>query len=289
MSLGMTGKGAAGGRRRLVVIVVAAAVVVVAVAAAALLRPRGTTAAGSPSVEAGARTTTTVATWTYDGKSHDVSIQDVLDYTGAEGSYASDDGLTYDVPSAETTLALVRTEALAQAAEDEGIDVSDDDVDAYVTDTMGYDSVDDAADEYGMDADTLREQVRRGLMVQRLQDSKVDSSALDDATVPDPPTAPDDGDVSTASAEYRDYILDLVGDAYDASTGTWADPEGTYALALSQYDLSGGTATYEAAEAAYAAALSLSQDAYSTSDDAWTDYVNGVLSRVTVTLAGAEE
>lgn len=161
--------------------------------------------------------------------------------------------------------------------------MSDDDVDAYVTDTMGYDSVDDAADEYGMDADTLREQVRRGLMVQRLQDSKVDSSALDDATVPDPPTAPDDGDVSTASAEYRDYILDLVGDAYDASTGTWADPEGTYALALSQYDLSGDTATYEAAEAAYAAALSLSQDAYSTSDDAWTDYVNGVLSRVTAT------
>lgn len=55
MSLAMIGKGKAGGRRR-----------PLAIAAAA----------GSPSVGAGARTTTTVAAWTYDGKSHDVSIQE---------------------------------------------------------------------------------------------------------------------------------------------------------------------------------------------------------------------
>ena len=287
-SIGRAGRRRLSPRLAIALVGAAAAVVVLAVALGPRLAGRAT-AAGSAAVDAGARATTTVATWSYEGRTHDVTLQDVLDYTGSEGSYASADGTSYNVPSAETTLAYVRTEALAQVADDEGIEVTDDDVDSYVTDSMGFDTVDAAAEEYGMDADALRAQVRRGLKVQRLQDAKVDSSSLDAAAVPDPPTAPDDGDVSTASTDYRDYVLNVVGDAYDASTNTWADPEGTYALALSQYDLSGDTATYEAAGAAYAAALSSSQEAYSTVDGAWTDYVNGVLSKVTVTLSGAEQ
>ena len=215
----------------------------------------------------------TMATYTYDGKTYEVTVSDVIKTSSSLDAAKNDDD-TYNVPSADDALSYARSAIIQKVAEDKGIEVTDDELDSYAESTLGSSDYDSIASSYSMDVEDVKALIKQSAEMSELRDQVVETESMDAPTAPD---EPEDGDSQTASADYAQYIIDLAGDEWDSETGTWASTDGDYATALADYTITNDSATYEAAQAAYYVAYQKYSENQSEISSEWTDYVNNIL------------
>lgn len=223
---------------------------------------------------------TVVGTYTYNGETHNVTVRDAIEENSSLDAAKNDDG-TYNVPSADTVLATARYQILDLEAQNRGISVSDDDMSDYAKSTFGSDDYATIASTYSMDEDQVKEIIRQSAAMKALHDQVIQG---DEPTAPTAPTAPSDGEEDTPTADYAQYIINLVGDEWDSDNNTWARTDGDYYAALSSYTISNDSATYDAAQAAYVVAQQKYSAAESSYNSQWTDFVNGLLSNASLSL-----
>lgn len=241
---------------------------------------------GSPVALSGSTTVsegqldTVIGTYTYNGETHDITVRDAIEENSSLDAAKNDDG-TYNVPSADTVLATARYQILDLEAQSQGISVSDEDMSDYAKSTFGSDDYATIASTYSMDEDQVKEIVRQSTAMKKLHDQIVQGDA---PTAPTAPTAPADGQEDTPTADYAQYIINLVGDEWDSDNNTWARTDGDYYAALSSYTISNDSATYDAAEAAYVVAQQKYSTAVTAYNNQWSNYVNGLLSNASLSL-----
>lgn len=221
-----------------------------------------------------------LATYQYNGQTYNITVQDCIEENSSLDSAKQDDG-TYSMPSADTALSLARNQIMQKAAEDQGITVSDDDVDSYAESTLGSSDYSTIASQYSMDEDKVKELMKESCILKKLHDQVVTTQIPDQPTAP---TQPASGQESTPTADYASYIINLAGDEWDSTNNTWASTDGPYYAALSSYTISNDSATYDAAEAAYYVAYSQYSQATQSAQQEWTDYANGLLTNASITL-----
>ena len=228
----------------------------------------------------------TIATYTFDGKTTNVTAREVLEEVqGSTTIPANDDG-TYNVPSASDVLSYVQNKILLADAEARGLSVSDEEISEYASSSLGTDDLASIAEQAGMDEQAVKDVLRENLLASKLQ------QAVTTVTLPEQPTAPEepaDGEEDTATEEYASYVIALLGDEWDSEANDWARTDGTYYATLSGYEISNDAATYAAASAAYSVASSAYQDATTQISEEWSAYTDSLLSRATVQLGSLAE
>ena len=222
----------------------------------------------------------TIATYTFDGATHKITARDVLTFGGSE-LVANDDG-TYDVPGATSILNYAQTQLMLSDAEARGITATDDEINEFLATSYGSD-VDLAtfASGTGMTEDAAREMLEYWVIINKLGED-VAGGTLPEAPVE--PTAPEEGEEETPTAEYAEYIIGLVGDEWDANANTWASSDGDYYATLSSYEISNDSATYAAASAAYSVAYTKYQEAYTAAAEMQNDYTNELFTRGSIQI-----
>ena len=248
---------------------------------------------GAGTVSLGGRTTlgpgeldATVATYTANGTTTAVTAREVLEEVqGSPTLTANEDG-TYDVPAASDVLSYVQNEVILADAAARGLTASDEEVDAFVTGTMGLADMAEVASNYGISEDAARSMIEDAVVLSKLQ-SEVTTAELGD--YPTAPAEPAEGEEDAATPEYADYVIGLLGDEWDADADDWARTDGTYYATLSGYEISNDAATYAAASAAYSVAANEYQTASAQLNEEWNAYTDGVLSKVTVQLGTLAE
>ena len=209
----------------------------------------------------------TIATYTYNGKTVDVTARQVISQSKSVDSAANSEG-TYNA-------------IVLQAAKDQGISVTDDDLSAYANQMFQTDDYATIASKYGIDEDTAKQTISDSCMMSKLRDSVVTATLPEQPTKP---TEPAEGQQDTPTADYASYIIGLAGDEWDSANNTWASTDGDYYNALSCYEISNDSATYAAAQAASSVASSNYSTAYSDYSSQWTTYVNSLLSNASIQL-----
>ena len=132
---------------------------------------------------------------------------------------------------------------------------------------------------YGMDVEVVTEMIRDSAGVRALYDQVVSADTLE------PPAAPDvaeEGQEDTPTPEYGAYVVELLGDEWDAENNTWAREDGPYYAALSAESFTSDAATYNQAVSAYYVAYQVYATEQSNVTAKWTEYVNGLFSGVSV-------
>lgn len=224
----------------------------------------------------------TVATYTYNGKTTDISARDVITQSSTLDSAANDDG-TYSVPTATDIVSYARTKVVCDAGEAQGITVSDDEVNEYAEEKFSTSDFSTIATTYSIDEDVAKSMIKDSCLMTKMREQAVTTEL---PAQPTAPTAPSDDATDTPTADYASYIINLAGDEWDSENNTWARTDGDYYAALSTYEISNDSATYAAAQAAYYVAYSAYSTAYSQTTTEWTEYCNTILSNVSITLAG---
>ena len=262
-------------------IVVGGVVVAVAASGITAIATRGGSTSGKPVGKyelSDADLSTVVARYTYDGKTHDVTANEVLVANG--GAVANTDG-SYSLPSAEEIVAYIRQEILSSELDKKGISVSDDETDAYAEEAFGSSDYASLASSYNVTEDFLRSYMKTQARVQKAYQQ---ISGTSDQTAPDMPALQDGDDESTVRPEYAAYIIALAGDEWDSASGTWKDPNSDYATALASYDVTSDGASYAAAKAAYDVAYQDYVNAVSSGQTKWTDFTNSIYSNTTFSV-----
>ncbi len=236
---------------------------------------------GSATIEEG-QLDEVVATYSYNGASHNITARDAIESEYSLESAQNEDG-TYTVPSSETIIQLVRNDILASEAESRGIKLSDDDLDDYAEQILGTSDYGELATQYGVSKDQAKKIVRENALIQKLYDQIVPEAS--ELKAPTEPTKPKDGDTSAASADYAKYIIDLAGDEWDASKNAWASTDGPYYEALGD-DFDGKTATYEQAVSAYYVAYQNYSSKAQELSNTYKSYVNGLFANADIRLYG---
>lgn len=247
---------------------------------------------GAGSVSLGGRTTlsageldSTIATYTVDGRTVGVTAREVLvEASGSSEISANEDG-TYDVPSASTVLTYVQNQLILADAEARGLTATDEQIDEFVTGSMGSDLA-TLAQSWGISEDEARAVVSDAVTMRNLQD---EVSTVDLPEQPVAPAEPDEGAEDTPTAEYAQYVIGLLGDEWDSDANTWARTDGTYYATISGYDISNDSATYAAASAAYSVATSVYQEAYATVSEELGAYTDSLLSRASIQIGSLVE
>lgn len=236
----------------------------------------GTVALSGKTVLSESELDSTIATYTYNGETHDITSREIIDEMGGTDEAANDDG-TYNVPAAGDVVTYAQNQVILEDAEDRGLTATDEEVAELAEETFGTSDYETISSTYGYDEEYI------GVIatITKLRDAVVD------VTVPDMPTAPDapaDGEEDVATAEYASYVIDLLGDEWDSETDTWASTDGDYYATLSSYEFTSEAATYDVAEAAYQVAYSAYTTAYSEFYDEWTTYTRNLLSNATIQI-----
>ena len=226
---------------------------------------------------------TVMGHYTFDNKSHDITVRNVIEEFTTVEAAVNEDG-TYNVPSTDDVLSYVRNHIILDEADARGIKATDEDIEAYCMDTYGMTDIDSIAASVGVTSEVAKEQLADATTMSLLRGQVVTTSA---ATAPLAPEASEDGDEDATSAEYAEYIIDLVGDEWDAENDTWASTDGQYYAALSEYPISNDSATYEAAYAAYTVAYQNWYSAYTQMTSEWTDFANGLFCKTSVSVGTA--
>ena len=221
-----------------------------------------------------------VGSYTYKGATKTITARQALDQSSGVDKAKQDDG-SYRMPSADEVLSCARNSILEDAVAAEGIQVSDEDMATYAKDTLGTDDYATIAQNYGMTEDQVKETVRASAGTKQLYDKVVGSDA---GTAPTAPTEPADGNADAATADYGAYIVNLLGDEWDADKGTWAREDGPYYAALKDESFSADSATYNQAQNAYYVAYQQYSQVASAANTTWTNYVNGLLSQANLTI-----
>lgn len=273
--------GGSGNRHKLYIVLAVVAVIVAAIVGYVI----GSGGFGQKGAGSAALTEdqldTTVATWTIDGGTHKVSAREAIESQYSLDSVKGDDD-TYPAPSAEMILSYARNQVLLAESEKQGLAIEDSELAATAEQSLGTSDFEAIASQYQVTEEQAKDIVREQATIQKLYGTIV----KDVPTAPAAPEEPADGDATAATADYAAYILDLAGDEWDEKAGTWADAEGTYAMAFSGDDFDGQTATYEQAQKAYAAAYQGYAIEASDANQDWTAYVNGLFAKADITLYG---
>lgn len=254
-------------------IVVGGVIVAVAASGITAIATRGSSVSGNAIGKyelSDADLSTVVARYTYEGKTHDVTANEVLAANG--GAVANTDG-SYSLPSAEEIVAYIRQEILSSELDKKGISVSDDETDAYAEEAFGSSDYASLASSYNVTEDFLRSYMKTQARVQKAYQQ---ISGTSDQTAPDMPTLQDGDDESSVRPEYAAYIIALAGDEWDSASGTWKSLDGEYASALASYDVTADGASYQAAKAAYDVAYQDYVNAVSSGQSKWTDFTNSI-------------
>ncbi len=221
-----------------------------------------------------------LGTYTFDGERIPVTIRDaILESTTLEAARNSDG--TYDVPSVDTVLSIARNHVLEADAQARGITVTEEDAKAYARDTLGTDDYTQIAAGYNMDTNQVQQLMLRSALLGKLRSQVVTTPSVAE---PVAPTTAEAGKEDEPSQLYATYIMGLVGDEWDANANTWAREDGPYREQLKNYTISNEAATYSAAQAAYFVAYSQYSQVQQQVSTEWTNYVNGLLSNVSVEL-----
>ena len=222
-----------------------------------------------------------IATYTYKGKTADVTVRDAIESQSSLDAVKDADG-NYTLPNADSALAVARNKILAQVAEDEGITVSDDELSSYAEQIIGSSDISAIASQYGLTENQTKDIVRQSAVMYKLKQQVCTSDAGDMPTAPD---APADDAQDTATAEYGAYIVSLLGDEWDSTNNTWARTDGPYYDALKDETWSPDSATYAQAQEAYSVAYQQYAQNASSASTEWTNYVNGILSSASIQIA----
>lgn len=224
----------------------------------------------------------TVATYTYDGNTYNITAREVFETGSGLESAQNDDG-TYAFPAASDVLSYAQNQILNQAVEAAGITVSDEDMASYAEDTLGSSDYESLASTYGMTEDAVKTVIRESAGVKKLYDQIVGTDASS-ATMPDAPETAADGEEDTPNATYGEYIVNLLGDEWDKDTNTWAREDGPYYAAMSDMEFTSDSATYNQAMTAYYVAYQQYSQVASTASSTWTSYVNGLLANASINI-----
>lgn len=227
-----------------------------------------------------------IATVTYGGRTEDISIRDAI-LQGSSLEAVVDAEGNYQLPSADAAIAVARNLIIEREAENRGITVDDEALAKYAEQMLGSSDFASIAASYGMEEQAVIDLLRTSAITSQLHDDVVGTVT---AVMPQAPTYPEtaegqeisEEDMTTPKAEYAEYIINLVGDEWDAKTGTWASTEGTYAVALAGYEITPEGATLEAAQAAYYVAYQLYAQSASAGSVQWNEFVNGLLSNADI-------
>ncbi len=220
----------------------------------------------------------------YKGESIAITAREVLESTVGVDAALNDDG-SYDMPAADDVLSFARNSILNKEVEAAGIEVTDEDITAYMTEVMGTDDIAAMATQYGLDEESAKKIIQESAGVRKLYD-QVTAEAGTASAMPEAPTAPaEDADASAATPEYASYIIGLLGDEWDSENNTWAREDGPYYAQMSSMDFSADGATYDQAQTAYYVAYTNYATQATTAQQLWTDYVNGLLSGASISIA----
>ena len=226
----------------------------------------------------------TMASYSYKGKSDSITVRDVILQSSSLEAAKDGDG-NYAIPTADVAMGVVRNKILVDEAKAQGIEITDEDVATYAKASLGTDDFESIAASYGMDVDAVKILLQESCLMGKLRDTVVSGT---DVAMPEPPDKPDSDDedaMTTPTKEYASYIINLVGDEWDASKDTWASNDGPYASKLAEtYEITKDGATYEAATAAYYIAYQQYSDETGAAGGQWTEYVNGILDNATIQL-----
>lgn len=224
----------------------------------------------------------TVASYSYNGKKSDITAREAIESQYSLDTVKDDDG-NYTAPSADVILSYVRNQILLDAAEDEGITVSSKEMKQYAEDSIGTSDYKTMATQYGVSKDQAKQIVRQSATLQKLYKKKVGDAS---ASMPTAPTEPSDGNEDTASKDYADYIINLAGDEWDSSKGTWKDENSTYAKAFANDAFTADSATYKQAMTAYYTAYQQYSSQASSASSKWTEYANGLYAKANISIYG---
>lgn len=241
----------------------------------------GAKGAGSATVEEG-QLDAAVARYTYGGAAKTLTVREVIEDQYSLETAQDEDG-NYAVPTADTTLAYVRNRILLDEAAARGIEPTDDEIAEYAESTIGTSDYSEMSEQYGLSEEQAKSVVKDQLTLKQLYDEVVGDVT---ASAPEAPTEPADGDTSTASKEYADYIIALAGDEWDAEKGTWASEDGAFATALAGQDFTADSATYEQALTAYYTAYQEYSGVASEANTTYRDFCNTLFASADVTLFG---
>lgn len=221
-----------------------------------------------------------VATYVYEDEVFEITAREAMAQESSPESMRNSDG-SYVMPSAESVLSAVRMAVVMRDVEAHGIEVSDEELAAYVSDTFGTDDVASLAVSFGMSEEATRDRLRESAAMAKLRSEVVTTQSAE----PTRPSAPEDGSEDAVSADYASYILQLAGDEWDAEKNTWKSEDGTYAKALKEFDISNESASYGAALTAYDVAYQFYSASSSAATTQWTEYVNGLLCKANLALS----
>ena len=214
-----------------------------------------------------------MASYTLDGAQQQVSVRDALCYMGSLDQARLADG-TYRSPSVEDALAVARSRILVSHAEKLGLVATDEDMAVYAQEEFGTSDLAVIASEFGMDEETATALMREAALMGVLRNAAVGEGP---GSLPAEPEQPDPGEEVSRLPKYASYVLGLAGEEWDEAAGGWASPDGRYAQALADYEVTADGATYEAAMQAYYVACQVHVEQEASWNAAWTDYVNELL------------
>lgn len=223
-----------------------------------------------------------IASYTYNGKSHDITPRQVFE-EGAALESAKEEDSKYKVPGADMILSYARNQILVELTKSANIEVNDDEALKFLKDNFQIESFDDFAKNYHMTEDQVKKTMKENVAINKLRDQILhkDSSA---SAAPQAPTSPEKGKESEATEAYAQYIIGLLGDEWNAETGTWARQDGPFYTSLSASNFDGKTATYEQAQNAYFVAYTNFNKANEKDYKQWSDYLNGELAKASIQM-----
>lgn len=220
----------------------------------------------------------TFATYTYNGKTESITVQDVIDGSGSASQYDNGDG-TFTLPSAEVALSVARNEIVKAEMDARGITAADADLEAFAQEQLGMSDFDSIASAYGIEVDQLKDQLASAYRLKLLREEVIDVEVPEQPTQPE---SPEEGKEEKATKAYAQYIIDLAGDEWDSKEQKWVDETSAYATALADYKIKNNSATYAAAQDAYYVAYQNYATAQSDYNSQWTAFVNGLMVNASV-------
>lgn len=222
---------------------------------------------------------TEMVRYEYGGETFSLSVKDVIEETGSLESMRSGD--RYSIPSAERAVEAVRNAVVLAEAQKHGIDISDGDILDYVADSYGIATVDELAQQVGLDVDETKRQLKDRLIIRSLKKEVSGDQEL--IPLVEPP-APDDGDPGTMTERYGEYIRSLAGDEWNSVDNVWANPDGVFSKAFEASMFDGYVASYDMARTAYDVVHHKNEEIQADIDSAWSNYLNDLFRKTHITI-----
>ncbi len=231
----------------------------------------------------------TIATYNYNGK-HNITIRELMEAYSTVDMFKTTDpegNEVYRVPSSDSVISYVRTRVIDNLADSKGIKISDEELAEAIKNTYnveGDENIDALAKQFGVDTPKFKT-----LMTQQLKGEKLIKSYMGDEkdipAAPEQPKTPEKDAEKTPTEEYAQYIINLVGSAWDGAAGKWADDESPYAKTLvGDMAFDGQKATFSQASVVFSIASQTHQEAVAKSQMAAFEEINKAMNSTSVTI-----